>query len=669
MEPAFQIPRNSMVWLLVAMFAGIGPHLQRLPLWLTLVCLLCGVWRVMVYRSRWRLPGTAIKVMLVVAGCGAVFVHYGRLFGPDAGTALLILGFCFKLVETHSRRDAFIVVILGYFVVATGFLFSQSMLSAAYMLLVSLMVTAALIGLNQSAGAHDPWRTARQALRLVLLSLPLMLVLFLLVPRLGPMWAFSPNSGAAKTGLSERVSPGDIAQLSQSSELAFRVTFDGDMPPMSERYWRALTLSHYDGRSWSRSGQDWDRPPLAQWGASANQNRSEIARIEGEPYRYQVIMSPTDQPWLFALDAATSQTHDVGYSRDHRLVKRTPVVQTFSYEAVSYPRHRLDPQLPDWLARLNTQLPEQGNPRTRALVKQLFAQAGSDAAYADLLMAWFRDNGLVYTLRPPLLSGDRIDALLFETRRGFCSHFAGAFVYMMRLAGIPARIVAGYQGGEVNALGNYLLVHQFDAHAWAEVWFADKGWVRFDPTAMVSPTRRLEGLEQAVEEEGSFLADSVFSAARYRSMPWVGSLRMAFDYINYRWHRSVLGYNAKYQQRLLSEWFGNLSLGRWILILSIGVGAVLGGVALSMLWRTRAPKRHKLDQLYRRFCRKMAHRGLAREPGEAAQNYQLRLSARWPDQAAQLQAVTELYLRLRFAPQTAHETTQVRELARRIRQL
>ncbi len=669
MEPAFQIPRNSMAWLLVAMFAGIGPHLQRLPLWLSLVCVLCGIWRVMVYRSRWRLPGAAIKGLLVIAGGSAVFAHYGRLFGPDAGTALLILGFCFKLVETHSRRDAFVVVILGYFVVATGFLFSQTMASAVYMLLVCLVVTAALIGLNQSAGAHDPWRTVRQALRLLLLSLPLMLVLFVLVPRLGPMWAFSPNSGGAKTGLSDRVTPGDIAQLSQSSELAFRVTFEGDMPPMSERYWRALTLSHYDGRSWSRAGQDWDRPPLAQWGPFANQNRSDIVRTEGDPYRYQVIMSPTDQPWLFGLDAAASQTPDVGYSRDHRLVKRTPVVQTFSYKALSYPRHRLDPQLPDWLARLNVQLPEQGNPRTRELVKQLYAQAGSDAAFAARLMDWFRDKGFVYTLRPPLLSGDRIDALLFESRRGFCSHFAGAFVYMLRLAGVPSRIVAGYQGGEVNALGNYLLVHQFDAHAWAEVWFADRGWVRFDPTAMVSPTRRQEGLEQAVEGEGSFLAERVFSAARYRSMPWVGSLRMAFDYLNYRWHRSVLGYNAKYQNRLLSEWFGRLSLGRWMLILSIAVGAVLGGVALAMLWRTRAPKKHKLDQLYRRFCRKMAGRGVAREPGEAPQRYLLRLIERWPDQADQLGAVTQLYVRLRFAPQTGHEATGVRELAWRIRQL
>ncbi|MEH6473997.1 MAG: DUF3488 and transglutaminase-like domain-containing protein, partial [Halopseudomonas sp.] len=480
--PQFQIPRNGLIWLLAAMFGAIAPHIARLPIWVTLVCLLCGCWRIMVYRGRWALPGGMIRALLVFSGGAAVFAHYGTLAGPEAGSALLILGFCFKLMETHHLRDAFIVVILGYFVVAVSFFFDQSMLASGYMALVCIMITAALLGLNQSPLHTRPRRTLKASLRLLGHSIPVMLVLFVLVPRIGPIWSLDLGSKSAKTGLSDQITPGDIAQLSRSDELAFRVEFlnDETPPPPSQRYWRALVLNHYDGKTWSRGAVDMDDESRVYWGSSAVAIRPSFSANQ-QRYHYRVMMQPTDQRWLFGMAWASSDNPDIGISRDYRLLSRTPIRQQFSYQVESIVPAALDASvLPIWLRQLNLQLPAQGDPRTRQLARQLFAQAGSAPAYIDRVLTLFRQQPFRYTLRPPRLSGDRIDQFLFDSRSGFCSHYAGAFVYLMRAAGLPARIVAGYQGGELNPLGGHLLVHQFDAHAWAEVWLPGQGWLRTD---------------------------------------------------------------------------------------------------------------------------------------------------------------------------------------------
>nr|WP_255537830.1 DUF3488 and DUF4129 domain-containing transglutaminase family protein [Motiliproteus sp. SC1-56] len=622
---------------MTAMFAGMAPHLTRLPIWVTLVCLLCGFWRIMVYRERWRLPGRLIRTLLVFSGGAAVVGHYGTLAGPEAGTALLVLGFCFKLLETHSRRDAFVVVILGYFVVATSFFFDQDMASAAYLLLVCFMVTAALVGLNQSPLQTQPRRTAGLALRLLAQSLPLMLVLFLFVPRVGPIWSLNLGENRATTGISDRITPGDIAELSRSSALAFRVAFDGGIPAARNLYWRGLTLNHYDGATWSRGPVDLDEPPWLRRGAG-----DWLGAGRGQPLGYRVMLEPTDQRWLFALAAARSTTPGVGYSRDHRLVKRSPVSQPFAYEVDSFLRQPLDPNLPDWLARVNLQLPETGDPRTRALAEQLAAEAGSPSALVERALAWFRARPFSYTLRPPTLSGDRNDQFLFQTRRGFCSHYAGAFVYLMRSAGVPARIVAGYQGGERNPLGNYLLVHQFDAHAWAEVWLAGQGWVRVDPTTVVAPERVEQGIEEALAGEGSFLEDSPLAPARYRDWAWVSRLRLGLDYLNFAWHRSVLGYNAQYQSRLLARWFGDVDFKRLGLLMAVSVALLLGALAGWLLWQGSQPLRSPLVREYRRLCRRLAPRGQGPEPGEAPATHLLRLQEQRPDQATSLAAMAAL---------------------------
>jgi transglutaminase-like putative cysteine protease len=678
----YQIPRNGLVWLLASMFGAILPHITRLPVWLTLVCLLCGGWRVMVYRGRWALPTGLIRVVLVFSGGAAVFGHYGTLAGPEAGTALLILGFCFKLMETRQRRDAFIVVILGYFVVAASFFFDQSLLGAGYMALVCIMITAALLGLNQSPLHTRPRRTLTASLRLLGHSLPMMLALFVLVPRLGPVWSLDLGGGQAKTGLSDRITPGDIAQLSRSDARAFRVEFDtgqeadsalvadsnsgpSPIPPPSERYWRALVLSHYDGKTWSRGPVDMDTEPGAQWGEVPAGWQPKL-KPELPRYRYRVMMEPTDQRWLFAMAWARSDSRGVGSSRDYRLVSRSPVRQAFSYRVESIAGAGLDSEgLPTWLQRMNLQLPADGNPRTRALAHQLRSQSASPEAYISQVQAMFAELPFRYTLRPPRLSGDRIDQFLFDSRSGFCSHYAGAFVFLMRAAGLPARIVAGYQGGEINPLGGYLLVHQFDAHAWAEVWLPGQGWVRADPTAFVAPERVEQGIEQALAGDGSFLENSLFSALRYRHLAWLSQLRLSWDYLNFTWHRLVLGYDAKAQQQLLARWFDRVDLRVLGVTLLLVVSLVMALLAIWLLRQNIGDRQRDPGlRCYRRLCRKMARRGMALEPAETPSVYLTRLAEQRPVEARQLRQIEQLLTRLLYTPEAGQ-----RELLINLRKL
>ncbi|OMH33694.1 hypothetical protein BGP75_11860 [Motiliproteus sp. MSK22-1] len=654
MENSQPIPRNSLVWLLASMFAGIAPHFSRLPLWVIAVCLLCGSWRIMVYRSRWKLPGRWIKALLVFSSFAAVLGHYGTLFGPDAGTALLILGFCFKLLETHNRKDAFTVVVLGFFVVATAFFYTQSMLSAGYLLLVCFMVTAALIGLNQTPLQTDPKRTARRAFKLLLQSIPLMLVLFVFVPRVAPLWSLDLSGSRAKTGLSDRITPGDIAELSRSPELAFRVEFEGSIPDTSKLYWRGLVLDHYDGATWSRGVSNneqslMDREPMVAGFNGEGIPWQASVRFQGDQYRYRVIMEPTDKRWLFALPAARSENRRVGFSRDFRLLSDTPISQPFSYSVSSDLRFSLDTSLPRWLAQRNLQLPETGNPRSRQLAERLLKQSKTASSYVTQVLTFFSEKTFSYTLRPPRLTGDRIDQFLFETRQGFCSHYAGAFVYLMRSAGIPARIVAGYQGGEINPLGGHLLVHQFDAHAWAEVWLPGQGWKRADPTAVIAPSRVEQGVEEALSEEQSFLEDSVLSPLRYRSINWLTQFRFAWDYVNFAWHRSVLGYDAKLQADFLSRLLGPVDFKKLGLIMVLLTTLVLLGLAGLLFLNRRGHSRDPLLQIYLKFCKRMAAKGIRRMPGESAGEYLQRLIKKYPDKASEMEELTDLYTQATYS--------------------
>ncbi|WP_330221387.1 transglutaminase TgpA family protein [Pseudomonas sp. GOM7] len=646
------IPRIALTWLLVAQVLVIAPHLLHLPLWVAGLWLVAAFWRVQIFRMRLRHPDNLAKGLLLAAVIGGIFASRGTLVGMEAATVLLICTFILKLVEMRSRRDALVLIFLGFFCVVTSYLFEDGIVAALYSLLPVLALLAALLGLQQSAFARRPWATLRLAASLMLQAVPLMLLLFLFFPRLGPLWSLPMPSDKGITGLAESMTPGDIAELSRSPALAFRASFDGPMPPRSELYWRALTLEHFDGRRWSQSGQA-AIPRAPQWQA------------RGETVEYSIVMQPSNRPWLFTLDVAQINPEDSRMMSDFRWQRRSPVDRPLLYQARSWPQALREAQADPQLLRRDLQLPSEGEPRTREWAEQLRRQYPQDDALVAALLQHFKRQPYHYTLRPQPLGQNAIDAFLFDTRAGFCAHYAGAMTFVLRAAGIPARVVAGYQGGELNPGGNYLLVRQLDAHAWVEYWQPGQGWRSVDPTFQVAPERVEQGLAEALGEDEAFLEDQPFSPLRYRNLTWLNQLRLQWDSLNYGWQRWVLGYQGEQQVQVLQRWFGSLDWQRLALAL-VGSGALLVGLLALWLLKPWQRREDPQRQLWRRFQRMLARHGVMPTAGEGMRSYAARAERALPEQAVLIRTFAEQYERQRYAGQ-AIPAAVLRRILRELR--
>jgi transglutaminase-like putative cysteine protease len=491
---------------------------------------------------------------------------------------------------------------------------------------------------------------------MLLQAAPLMLVLFFVFPRFGPLWTVPIKSHTAKTGMSDFMKPGDVASLSQSAEVAFRVKFDGQIPARSSLYWRGLVFSRLEQGVWSSLGY-YDVPV-------GEQRQSPVA-LSGKPLQYTVIMEPTQQNWLYALDYARSTTPGVMLSPDFRLFSPGPLESEYLYNAQTWTDVQLDSELSQWRRKTETKLPPSGNPRAREFALKRRAEAGDDARFLQGLLDTFNREPYVYTLQPGVLSGvDTIDQFLFDTQRGFCEHYASAFVFMARAAGIPARVVAGYQGGEVNPVNKTVIVHQFDAHAWAEVWLEGTGWVQFDPTAAVSPLRIESGLEQAMASEGSFLAAAPLSALRYRNIPLLNMLRLRYDALTYRWQSWVVGYNNEQQFDLLQRFFGEISTRMFATLLLGSWALVLVPVAISLFRKKDTHPTSPMDTSYRLFCQRMARLGLVRNLEETPDQFAQRAADALPGYAARVRDITDMYTTLAYANTQVGDGLYVRTLGK-----
>lgn len=642
-----QIPRNSLAWMLLSLFTLVAPHALRLPLWVLVVYVIAAVWRIMVYRGGWSFPGRAVKFLLILSACGGVALSYGSLVGLEPTVALLLTAFALKLLELKERKDAYVLIFLGYFVCMTEFLFSQDLLVTLYSFLNVLLLTTALVALHQP-GEHQFNRgTIRTAGVMLLQALPLMVVLFFLFPRFGPLWSVPIKSHSAKTGMSDFMKPGDVARLSQSGEVAFRVKFDDQIPEQSQLYWRGLVFSRFEGGTWSA---------LSPYTIPSGERRPADVDTVGDVMGYSVIMEPTQQNWLYGLRFARSTTPGVMLSPDYRLYRPGILEVETMYRVRTWQETPLDVELTRWRREVETKLPAQGNPRTRELALAMRGRADSDAQFVNNVVNRFTREDYVYTLKPGVLEGpDRIDAFLFDTLRGFCEHYASAFVFMMRAAGVPARVVAGYQGGEVNPVNGTVIVHQFDAHAWAEVWLAGQGWVRVDPTAAVAPSRIEWGLEQAMQTEGSFLSETPLSPLRYRNINLLNQLRLRYDALTYRWQSWVVGFNGEQQFDLLQQYLGKLDARKLAAVLLGSWALVLIPVAVMLMRRRQVKAISPLDRAYLKFCDRMARAGVGRYPGESPAQFARRAADRRPALAEQLAYIAQLYEELAYAPGAAGE--------------
>ena len=641
MAVSWQVPRNCLAWILIAQLALILPHIERLPWWVLVSSAICACWRIMIYQGRWSMPPKLVKFIITVFCFFGIYSSYGSLVGMEPTVALLITGFCLKLLELSAKRDVFVLLFLSYFVAITAFLFSQSFLMACFIVAACCVITTGLVALHQHSYQQFEIASLKKGVLIVSQSIPVMVLLFIVFPRFEPLWNIPSFTQQAKTGITDTMSPGDISNLARSSELAFRAEFEDGPPARSDMYWRGLVLSEFDGRAW-RQGRD-GKDLLSQLDTQL------LYQDFANPIRYRIIQEPSFQHWLFTLALAYSDDLTIRMVNDFRLIRMAEIEKRFEFSVVSDLNATIQPELKNKQFVFETQLPATGNPQSRQFAQQLRQQSGSDEEYINAVLQHFFQQEFIYTLKPPALGDDTIDEFLMTTRRGFCSHYAGTFVFLMRAVGIPARVVTGYMGGEINPVNGTVLVHQFDAHAWAEVSLPGEGWRRIDPTGAVSPDRIEFGLEAALAEEGSFLESSPLSPMRYRNISWLNQFRLQLDAFNYYWAIKVLRYDDRSQLKVLEQLLGGADPFRVALLLIGGGGLVLSLVAYRLL---RAKGEGPIAQevrVYLKLCKQLEKVGYNRHIGEGPIDFARRVAEQEPQLKAELLAASRSFVSLSYS--------------------
>ncbi|MDO9597320.1 MAG: DUF3488 and transglutaminase-like domain-containing protein [Azoarcus sp.] len=637
--------RDQGAWLLGAATLTLVPHFVTLPAWVSMLCTLLLLWR---GTSLWRGQGSTNRylILLLAAGAGVgVRLAYGHFFGKDPGIALLAILLGLKLLETRSMRDIRAAVLLCFFLQLGLFFENQTLPVAALALAACLLSIGSLLALSDpDAGTRERIRTSALLLGQ---GLPFMLVLFVLFPRVqGPLWGLPADAHSGMSGLSDSMKPGSISELSLSEAIAFRAEFTTTPPPPALRYWRGPVLTDFDGSTWrQRIHTLGDTPAYVP---------------TGQKLEYRLTLEPHNQRWLLALDYPAGPLPGARFSSDFQALSQAPVRSRTRFDLAAYPNTTIGIDEPQRVLNAALRLPTSGNPRSRALAQELAADGPSAAATLDRVLAHLIAAELTYTLRPPLTGSDSVDGFLFDSRRGFCEHFSSAFVFLMRAAGVPARVVTGYQGGEINPVDGSLVVRQSDAHAWAEVWLPQRGWIRVDPTALAAPGRIESGLA------GSLPVGEALPLFMRPQFSWLREIRHHWEAVSNSWNQWVLGYNPERQRELLSR----LGLGdvHWSALLGLlSLGAALLMAAL-FAWALRNRRNtDPLDRAWAAFSAKLDARGLGRRPAEGPLDFGRRIAAALPVQAEALNEIVTCYAQLRYRPPA--DPAAIRELNKRIRTL
>ncbi len=628
---------QRLLWIMAALAAATLPHVTHLPPWIPLLLGACMLWRTGMSTHRLWVPPAWLRIVLATGCFGLVYVTYGTINGLRPGSALLVVMMALKLLETRRRRDYVVLLLIAYFLIFAGLLRWQSPVVGGYLLAVAWLTTAALLQATRDTAPLAPAAVLGLSGRLIAGAIPVMVILFLLFPRVpGPLWGSGLDDASAVSGLSDRMSPGDITELGLSDEIAFRARFDERPPPARDLYWRALVLDDFDGRSWTASERTRQRP-----------GRVEQLEALGEPVHYEVVMEPHRQRWVFALERPGESTMPgVTRAADLRMTVPRPINDRTSIALTSWPEARVDVNAPRGDVDDYLRLDPRSNPRSRAFAAELRARhAEDDAAVIDALLRHFNREEFHYTLLPAALGEHPVDDFLFATREGFCEHFASAFAAVMRAAGIPTRVVLGYQGGELNPVGNYLVIRQSDAHAWNEVWLDGRGWVRIDPVAAVAPERVSLGIHGALGERDPLPGRAL------RERPMLYRAAQLWDAANTWWNDAIIGYDQASQR----DWLSRLGMERRPLTALVAMLAIALAVTMivlaAVLVRNLAPReRDRVQRAWQRLGRRLGAAGLARAPGESPADWARRVGAARPELAGAMHALAGLYLRLRYEP-------------------
>lgn len=559
--------------------------------------------------------------LLTALALGSIYLSHQSFIGVEAGVAVLSTFLFAKSLEKKNRRDLIILFNFALFVAASSFLYSQSFGMAVVIILCLL---SCLIGLYriQTSEFQQSQQSPRIALqqdakyvgRFVLYALPFFILLFIFFPRLPPLWHIPIPENKGITGIGDSMSPGDIAELSQSNALAFRIIGDvSKLPPRSELYWRALVLDEYDGQRWTSSFIN-QQPLIRQPG--------EVVPVSTSGWNYQYLAADPSVFWVMGLEKSMPLERRYYNRQDWSIVPRRLTQRVEPIHLQWLGSQNTESILPaQFVQRLNTQTQVHLDTQAQQLAQRLYLQSGEDPRrYIRTVLNWYQQNHFVYTLKPGVLGKNRIDEFLFKSRQGFCEHYASSFVMLMRYVGIPARVVTGYQGGQLALDGKSWEVRQLDAHAWTEVWINQR-WQRFDPTAMVAPQRIDDGMQNLIsQDERVWASNSGWTSQRN---VWLTKLRVWSDYASYQWQSKVVGYNAESQQGWLAK-LGLSSVYSSVIFLISGIGILILLYILKIYFKTRqlqSPFEHSIQQFNQSLKKK-----LKRQPSETFHQWMLRLS-------------------------------------------
>lgn len=609
--------------------------------------MLSGLWGIVWFILVWRYNTQRIApfpklflILFTLLSLGLIYISYRTIFGVEAGVAFLSTCLFAKSLESKNIRDLLIVFNFALFVSASLLLHSQAFWMA---MLVFAAFVMCLIGLYRIQtdlfnlhhfSAQQLKQDVKQIMKLVAIATPFFILLFIFFPRLPPLWSVPIQQDRASTGLSDTMSPGDIAELSQSSALAFRVVANmTQFPGRQELYWRALVLDQYNGTTWTSS-----------YFNQQTKNSSANARAVA----YQYLPADEQANWITGLEYSIPegrylQLYQDDSIRPTRLIQRNQPIQLY-WLGRNLPEPTV---LSARQLSLNTKFNAGQDQKAQQLAHELFEQSQNQPEkYIQTVLSWYRKNGFVYTLTPGTLGGDRIDQFLFSSRKGFCEHYASSFVMLMRYVGIPARVVTGYQGGQPALDGQSWEVRQLDAHAWGEVYLNGK-WQRVDPTAIIAPQRIDTGMQDYLTQDQTIWGDQQAQGWRLQQFKFLKNMRVWSDYLSYQWQSKVVGYDAEKQKNWLSR-FGLDSAYGYVAILVIGIGGVLVAY-ISFYWWRKSQQQLPSQRLIYQF-QKQLPKELHKQQAETFRGWMQRLAAIANDTQPFEQA-TQLYQKIVFSEQ------------------
>jgi transglutaminase-like putative cysteine protease len=637
------IPRRPLLWLAAALLFTLPPMFRSLATWVPCLFLLALAMKFWMEPRGYRLRFAIFKLMLAAVALLIIFVSYNSLKGIEPAVSLLVVLISLKVLEAHTAREFQVMVLMGWVLCLCGFFLSQDFAAALCLLTAFALLLVALIQFHRAASPGAFWPPLRTTCKLLAQAAPLIVLLFVLFPRIGTGFRFEfRDLRAAGTGFSDRLSPGSIASLANSSDIAFRAEFPGsNTRPTGPMYWRGAVMWHCDGMEW--------RAPYAPASISRAPNQSP----SGSTIRQRITLAPRGARWMFALDRPFEIPRGAVLVRGDYIWSVQPIRKTRRYEVVSSPEVTRNDLTP-YERKEALELPASISPAVRELAQSWVAQNSNSRAIINSAFQFFRTQGFRYSLSPGEYKKDDLEQFLFHRRVGFCEHYAASFATLMRLAGIPARVVVGYLGGEYNDLGDFFLVRQADTHAWCEVWLPESGWTRVDPTNVVAPGRA--GLDLNSFLEGRIASGqmeprrSAFIARLARSAIFT-NIRLAWETLNYQWDTRLLGFDADVQDVLLSS-IGIAKHGPYFLIVEV-LAVAVALLVIYFGWmqlRTRS-RVNPVKVLYERFCRKIARLGAQRHPWEGPSDFSMRAAQLLPHESERIRQISNTYISLRYAPE------------------